>query len=135
MVLPCHLINEVIFVVALSLFSCIYCTVRETRNEGQRGGRGAGRGDFRGRGRGRGRGFDRDLPDNENAISSNNGYSGGYNRPSDDGDARRAGERAGERRSFRGGFRRRGGFNNGEDADGERPPRRMFDRHSGTGRG
>lgn len=104
--------------------------MRETRNEGQRGGRGGGRGDFRGRGRGRGRGFDRDLPDNENAISSNNGYSGGY-RPSDDGDA----GRTGERRSFRGGFRRRGGFSNGEDVDGERPPRRMFDRHSGTGRG
>ncbi|KAL3497562.1 hypothetical protein ACH5RR_040294 [Cinchona calisaya] len=114
--------------------------VREAKNEGQRGGgRSGGRGDGRGRGRGRGgRGYDRDPADNENTVVSNNGYSGGY-RASEDGDAGKTRERGGYG-GPRGGFRgaRRGGFSNGEAAEGEhgeRPPRRAFDRHSGTGRG
>lgn len=114
--------------------------VREARNEIQRGGgRGGGRGDGRGRGRGRGgRGFDRDAADNENTVAGNNGYSGGY-RATEDVEAGKTGERrgyGGPRGGFRGG--RRGGFSNGEAADGEpgeRPPRRIFDRRSGTGRG
>ncbi|XP_011081282.1 RGG repeats nuclear RNA binding protein A isoform X2 [Sesamum indicum] len=108
--------------------------VRESRNDGQRGGRGGGRGAARGRG---GRGFSRDLVDNENTFGNSNGFSGGY-RASEDGDGGRA---PSERRPYSGprgsgGFRggRRGGYNNGEAAEGDRP-RRAFDRRSGTGRG
>ncbi|KAK6117467.1 hypothetical protein DH2020_048794 [Rehmannia glutinosa] len=76
--------------------------------------------------------------DNENAFGNSNGFSGGYNRPSEDGDA---GKAPSERRPYSGprgggGFRggRRGGYNNEETGEGERP-RRTFDRRSGTGRG
>ncbi|KAK2989705.1 hypothetical protein RJ640_012926 [Escallonia rubra] len=102
--------------------------VRETRSDGQRGGRGGERGT------GRGRGFYRDSANNENTYGSSNGNSGGY-RPPEDGDADKPSERrvyGGPRPGFRGG--RRGGFSNGEAADGERP-RRAFERRSGTGRG
>ncbi|KAA8522180.1 hypothetical protein F0562_012853 [Nyssa sinensis] len=102
----------------------------QTRNEGQRGG---GRGGGRGSGRGRG-GFNRDSVNNENSFGSNNGFSGGY-RPTEEGDAGKPSERrgyGGPRGGFRGG--RRGGLSNGEVAEGERP-RRVFERHSGTGRG
>ncbi|KAK8478643.1 hypothetical protein V6N13_027947 [Hibiscus sabdariffa] len=101
--------------------------VRESRSE-------PGRGGVRGGGRGRGfggRGFNRDsnVSDNSNAVS------GGY-RPSEEGEERKQSERCGgyggPRGSFRGG--RRGGFNDGEFGEGERP-RRMYDRRSGTGRG
>lgn len=108
--------------------------VRESQIEGQRGGRGSGRGGVRGRG---GRGFNRDLADNENAFGYSNGFSGGY-RPSEDGGS---GKDPSERRPYNasrggGGFRggRRGGYSNGETAEGERP-RRALDRRSGTGRG
>ncbi|GMY29934.1 RGG repeats nuclear RNA binding protein A [Fagus crenata] len=108
--------------------------VREGKNEvGRGGGRGGGRGYGRGRGGGGG-GFTRDSVNNENAIGNNNGFSGGY-RPTEEGDAGRQTERRGSggpRGPFRGG--RRGGFNNGDAAEGERP-RRTYERHSGTGRG
>ncbi|MBA0826875.1 hypothetical protein Goarm_011689, partial [Gossypium armourianum] len=100
--------------------------VREAKNEL---GRGGGRGTGRGRGRG-GSGFNRDSRVSDNS----NGYSGGY-RPSEEGDGKqyeRRGGYDGPRGSFRGG--RRGGFNNGDSGEGERP-RRQYDRHSGTGRG
>ncbi|KZV35000.1 plasminogen activator inhibitor 1 RNA-binding protein-like [Dorcoceras hygrometricum] len=108
--------------------------VRESKNEDQRGGgRGAARGGGRGRG---GRGFNRDAAENENAFGNTNGFSRGY-KLSEDGDA---GKDSSERRPYGaprggGGFRggRRGG-SNGETTEGERP-RRVFDRHSGTGRG
>lgn len=107
--------------------------VREAKTEGSRGG---GRFGVRGTGRGRGgRGFNRDLPDNENAYGSNNGFTGGY-RPSEDGDVEKPSEKRGygaPRGAYRGGGRR-GGYSNGEAADGERP-RRVYDRRSGTGRG
>ncbi|KAK6157930.1 hypothetical protein DH2020_005244 [Rehmannia glutinosa] len=75
--------------------------------------------------------------DNENAFGNSNGFSGGYNRPSEDGDA---GKAPSERRPYSGprgggGFRGgRRGYNNEETGEGERP-RRTFDRRSGTGRG
>lgn len=52
-----------------------------------------------------------------------------------EGDAGRLPERdRGPRPPFRGG--RRGGYGNGEaGGDSERPPRRMYERRSGTGRG
>lgn len=100
--------------------------VREGRTDFQRGGGRTG-----GRGTGRGGRFGRDSADNGNSFSnSNNGFSGGYRQP-EEGDR----EKSYERRGYggpRGG--RRGDFSNGEVADGERP-RRVFERHSGTGRG
>ncbi|KAK9927670.1 hypothetical protein M0R45_024842 [Rubus argutus] len=113
--------------------------VREGRSEGGRGGGrggfGGGRGFGEGRGYGRGRGgggYNRDRISDENT----NGFSGGYRQPEEGENTRDVSERrggyGGPRGSFRGG--RRGGFSNGEDAEGERP-RRTFDRRSGTGRG
>ncbi|XP_009772180.1 RGG repeats nuclear RNA binding protein A-like isoform X2 [Nicotiana tabacum] len=108
--------------------------VREARNDGQRGGgRGGPRGGFGGRGRGRG--FSQYPADGENTFGSSNGFSGGY-KASEDGESGKHSERrvgyGGPRGEFRGG--RRGGFSNGDAADGERP-RRAFERRSGTGRG
>ncbi|KAE8728420.1 Vesicle-associated protein 2-1 [Hibiscus syriacus] len=100
---------------------------REARNEP---GRGGGRGGGRGRGLS-GRGFNRDSTVSDNS----NAFSGGY-RPSEEGEERKQTERrggyGGPRGSFRGG--RRGGFNDGEFGEGERP-RRVYDRRSGTGHG
>ncbi|KAL8101853.1 hypothetical protein AgCh_033664 [Apium graveolens] len=106
--------------------------VRESRSEGQRGGRGGARGT----GRGRGGRFGRDSADNGNSYSNNNGFSGGYRQP-EEGDLDKSSERRGGYGGFRGGAPRggrRGGFSNGDAADGERP-RRVYERHSGTGRG
>lgn len=69
-----------------------------------------------------------------NSFGSSNSYSGGYRQP-EEGDLDKSSERrgyGGPRGAPRGG--RRGGFSNGEVAEGERP-RRVFERHSGTGRG
>lgn len=109
--------------------------MREGRTDGQRGG---GRTGGRGTGRGRGGRFGRDSADNENPFSSNNGFSLGHRQP-EEGDLEKSSERrgyGGPRGSFRGGPRggRRGGYNDGEAAEGERP-RRVYERHSGTGRG
>ncbi|KAL1830495.1 RGG repeats nuclear RNA binding protein A isoform X2 [Daucus carota subsp. sativus] len=111
--------------------------VRESRGDGQRGGgRAGGRGTGRGRG-GAGR-FGRDPADNGNSYSSNNnGFSGGYNRQPEEGDLDKSSDRRGGYGGPRGGAPRggrRGGFSNGDAADGERP-RRVYERHSGTGRG
>ncbi|GER34764.1 nuclear RNA binding protein-like [Striga asiatica] len=102
--------------------------VRELRNEGPRGGRGGARG------RG-GRGYNnRETLDSENAFGNSNGFSGGYSKPSEDGDG---GKASSERRPYggpRGGFRggRRGGFNNEETFDG----RRLNEfKREGSGRG
>lgn len=97
-------------------------------------GRGGGHGGGRGYTRGHGGGFARDSVNKENHLGSNNGYSGGY-RTTEEGDGGKPLERrgfGGPRGAYRGG--RRGGFSNGDDAEGERP-RRMYDRRSGTGRG
>lgn len=96
--------------------------MREARSDAPRGGGGRG-------------GFSRGR------VDGNNGYSGGYTKPSEEGDLskssyeRRAGGGGAPRGSFRGegGGGRRGGFNN-EGGEGERP-RRTFERRSGTGRG
>lgn len=101
--------------------------VKEARNEGGRGG-GRGYGGRGGGGRGGRSGFNRDSGNNDN-----NGFSGGL-KP-EEGDA----GKQSERRSYgapRSGYRgvRRGGINNGEAGEGERP-RRVFERRSGTGRG
>lgn len=117
--------------------------MRESWSDGQRGG---GRAGARGNGRGRGGRFSRDLADNGNSyssnnngfsggnsyISNNNGFSGGYKQP-EEGDL----DKSYDRRGGYGGPPRgghRGGFSNGEAADGERP-RRVYERHSGTERG
>ncbi|KFK24045.1 hypothetical protein AALP_AAs42697U000600 [Arabis alpina] len=113
--------------------------VRESRN-----GPGAGRGSGFSNGSG-GRYNNRDSR-NRDGPRNENGYGGGY-RSSREGDgARRDGSVGG----YRGGDRR-GGSNNGESGDFERPrrtydrhsgesgdferPRRSYDRHSGTGHG
>uniref|UniRef100_A0A5B6ZS11 Putative plasminogen activator inhibitor 1 RNA-binding protein n=1 Tax=Davidia involucrata TaxID=16924 RepID=A0A5B6ZS11_DAVIN len=105
--------------------------VREVKNEaGRGGGRGGGRGYGRGRGGG---GFNRDSANNENSFSSS-GFSGGQGAPEEANTGKPSERRGGYGgpRPFRGG--RRGGFGNGEVGDGERP-RRVFERHSGSGRG
>ncbi|KAK1372314.1 Hyaluronan/mRNA-binding protein [Heracleum sosnowskyi] len=107
--------------------------VRESRSDGQRGGGRGGGG--RGTGRGRGGRYGRDSADNGNSYN-NNGFSGGYRQP-EEGDLDKSSERRGGYGGPRGGAPRggrRGGFSNGDAADGERP-RRVYERHSGTGRG
>lgn len=107
--------------------------VRGARNEVSRGG-GGGRG-FGRRG-GREGGFSREPINNGNSVSNNNVTPGGYNRHAENGGAARTFERrggyGGPRADNRGG--RRGGFNNSDAPDGERP-RRTYDRRSGTGYG
>nr|GEU34868.1 hyaluronan/mRNA-binding protein, Stm1 [Tanacetum cinerariifolium] len=107
--------------------------VKEARNEGARGGRGGGRG---GRGRGGGGGFNRDSGNNEVSYG-NRGSSGdqGVIAEPDSGKGyeRRGSYGGGPRGGFRGG--RRGGFTNGDAEEGDRPPRRNYERRSGTGRG
>ncbi|KAG1367849.1 RGG repeats nuclear RNA binding protein C [Cocos nucifera] len=112
--------------------------VREARSSTAptRGGVGRG-GPGRGRGaRGGGIGPNRDIGNgNANGFSGGYGGGGGGVLGGEEGDAGRLPERdRGPRPPFRGG--RRGGYRNGEaGGDSERPPRRMYERHSGTGRG
>ncbi|KAG2239030.1 hypothetical protein Bca4012_023801 [Brassica carinata] len=91
--------------------------VREARSDAPRGGGGFGRG--RGGNNREGRG-------------GNNRYSGGYSKPSEEGDVSKSSY---ERRGGGGGYGGppRGG-RRGEAGEGERP-RRVFERRSGTGRG
>ncbi|CAH8317058.1 unnamed protein product [Eruca vesicaria subsp. sativa] len=93
--------------------------VREVRSDAPRGG-----------GRGRG-GYNRDFRGGDGS-GGNNGYSGGYSKPSEEGDVSKSSY---ERRGGGGGYggAPRGG-RRGEAGEGERP-RRAFERHSGTGRG
>uniref|UniRef100_A0A6V7QQN7 Hyaluronan/mRNA-binding protein domain-containing protein n=1 Tax=Ananas comosus var. bracteatus TaxID=296719 RepID=A0A6V7QQN7_ANACO len=109
--------------------------VREARDgeAPRRGGAGRGGPPQRGRGgRGGGIGSNRDFGQNDaNGFPSNVGGGGGEDldssRPSERG-------RGGYRPSYRGG--RRGGYGNREaEGDSEQPPRRMYERRSGTGRG
>ncbi|KAF5735128.1 U3 small nucleolar RNA-associated protein 25 [Tripterygium wilfordii] len=93
-----------------------------------------------GRGGGRGGRFYRDSSNNKSSFGNNNSSVRGY-RPSEEGDSEKPSERRepSERRGYstpRGSFRggRRGGFNNGEAGEGERP-RRIYERRSGTGHG
>lgn len=74
--------------------------------------------------RGRG-GYNRDGP------RGNNGYSGGYSKPSDEGDVSKPSY---ERRGGGGGGGYGGPPRGGIRGEGERP-RRAFERRSGTGRG
>ncbi|XP_040954291.1 RGG repeats nuclear RNA binding protein A isoform X2 [Gossypium hirsutum] len=100
--------------------------VREAKSEGARGGGRGGRGYGRGRGGSGSGGYRRDFANDENLFSNN--------AVPEDGESGKPSERCGYGgpRPYRGG--RRGGFSNGEDADGERP-RRLYERRSGTGRG
>ena len=106
--------------------------VRESRDGGAPSRGGFGRGE-RGRGRGgRGYGQNRDF-----SSEDMNGFQGGYGAG---GGARVGGQEGaqdrerGPRPPFRGG--RRGGYRDGEFGDdSERPPRRTYERHSGTGHG
>ncbi|EPS59059.1 hypothetical protein M569_15751 [Genlisea aurea] len=108
--------------------------VREARSESARGGRGFGRG-----GRGGEAAPYRNQSANENIYRNSDAPAGhGFNDDAEGGkpSERRAANPGGPRNLYRGG--RRGEFGNGDDAgDGERdrPPRRPFDRRSGTGRG
>lgn len=109
--------------------------VREAKNEsGRAGAQGGGRGYGRGRGGAGGR-SNRDSLTDENTVGNNHGFSRAY-RPAEEGrdtgkpSDRRAGY--GSPRTSRGG--RRGGFSNEGAEDGEYP-RRIHERHSGTGRG
>ncbi|MFQ6626846.1 hypothetical protein Gotur_005701 [Gossypium turneri] len=98
--------------------------VREAKNEGARGGGRGGRG--YGRGRGGSSGYRREFANDENSFRNS--------AVPEDGESGKPSERRGYGgpRPYRGG--RRGGFSNGEDADGEQP-RRLYERRSGTGRG
>ncbi|GMI74098.1 HYALURONAN/mRNA BINDING FAMILY PROTEIN [Hibiscus trionum] len=105
--------------------------VRESRIEGARGGGRAGRG--YGRERSFSGGYKRDFGNDENSFSSSAELPG-QGAP-EYGESRKPSERRGGYggpRPYRGG--RRGGFSDGEVADGERP-RRLYERRSGTGRG
>ncbi|MQL41394.1 hypothetical protein EI012_26150, partial [Escherichia coli] len=98
--------------------------VREVRNENSRGGRGGGHGYGRGRG---GSGFNRD----ENSFAAPAGQGapeGEIGKPSE------RLEYGGSRGPYRGGRGGRGVFSNGEVGENARP-RRVFERHSGTGHG
>ncbi|ONK66785.1 uncharacterized protein A4U43_C06F11940 [Asparagus officinalis] len=120
--------------------------VREARNptstlsrggDAGRGGPGRGRG-----GRGAGVGPNRDFGNgNENGFTGGYGggrnYGGGIAEEGEGGNisGRNRGGHGPPRESFRGG--RRGGYGNGDEeaGDSERPPRRVYERRSGTGRG
>ncbi|KAI5000156.1 hypothetical protein ZWY2020_004745 [Hordeum vulgare] len=102
---------------------------RDARNGGPPSRGGFGRGEP-GRGRGGGRyGQNRDY-----GSENTNGYQGGYG---GDGAVTGGGDgERGPRPPYRGGGGRRGGYRNSEFGDdSERPPRRNYERHSGTGRG
>ncbi|CAO1945153.1 unnamed protein product [Urochloa humidicola] len=110
--------------------------VRDARGGGAPSRGGFGRGE-RGRGRGgRGYGQNRDFG-GDNANGFQGGYGGGgFGDSAVTGGAEGERER-GPRPPYRGGGGgRRGGYRNGEFGDdSERPPRRNYERHSGTGRG
>ncbi|CAO2171283.1 unnamed protein product [Urochloa humidicola] len=111
--------------------------VRDARGGGAPARGGFGRGE-RGRGRGgRGYGQNRDFG-GDNANGFQGGYGGGgFGDSAVTGGGGAEGEREiGTRPPYRGGSRR-GGYRNGEFGgdDSERPPRRNYERHSGTGRG
>ncbi|XP_039800115.1 RGG repeats nuclear RNA binding protein A-like isoform X1 [Panicum virgatum] len=107
--------------------------VRESRSGGAPSRGGYGRGE-RGRGRG-GRGYGQNR---EYGSEDANGFQGGYGAG---GGARAGGEEGAQDRGPRppyrvGGGGRRGGYRDGEFGDdSERPYRRTYERHSGTGRG
>ncbi|KAG6535374.1 hypothetical protein ZIOFF_000340 [Zingiber officinale] len=107
---------------------------REVRNNDAPVRGGAGRGGL-GRGRG-GRGPNREFGnDYANGFSRNYGGVGG-----EDGDADKPEKERPTRQPFgggrRGGYGGRGGYGNDESGgDSERPPRRLYERRSGTGRG
>lgn len=105
--------------------------MREARSNTGPARGGAGRGRGRGGGRGFGVGQSRDFG-NGNA----NGFSGGYDAAAagggEGGDGNK--EDRGPRQPFRGA--RRGGYRNGEAGEfSDRPPRRTYERHSGTAHG
>ncbi|WVZ69808.1 hypothetical protein U9M48_018537 [Paspalum notatum var. saurae] len=116
--------------------------VKESKNYGAPARDGAGRG---GPGRGRG-GFrgGRTGPRHEFGEGDANGVEGGYGGGSfgdgsftrrEDGEGRAMERGRGPRQPYRGGGRR-GGYTDGEAGDESgRPPRRAYERHSGTGRG
>ncbi|RRT80791.1 hypothetical protein B296_00020931 [Ensete ventricosum] len=116
---------------------------REARNNAVPARGGIGRGGF-GRGwLGRGRGGRSGViaPNREFGNDNANGFSGGYGGGGEDVEADKLQEKERPpRQPFsggrRGGFRGRGGYGNEESGgDSERPPRRVYERRSGTGRG
>ncbi|KAI3983017.1 hypothetical protein MKX01_028384 [Papaver californicum] len=106
----------------------------DAKNEGRGGSRG-GRGGRGGRGAGRGFGQDSGYGGNSNSNNASGGYGNteeGERKPFERRDGYGGSRGSFERRGGYGG--RRGGFSNGDGGDEERP-RRVFDRHSGTGHG
>ncbi|EES03232.1 RGG repeats nuclear RNA binding protein A [Sorghum bicolor] len=111
--------------------------VKESRNYGApaRDGPGRGRGGFRG---------GRTGPRREFGEGNANGVEGGYGgggfgdsgfQRREEGDGKAMERGRGPRQPYRGGGRR-GGYADGEAGDeSARPPRRAYERHSGTGRG
>ena len=126
----CH---KDVFFVGMECLCYIHVSVRESRSGGAPSRGGYGRGE-RGRGRG-GRGYGQNR---EYGSEDANGFQGGYGAG---GGARAGGEEGaqdkGPRPPYRGGGGgRRGGYRDGEFGDdSERPYRRTYERHSGTGRG
>lgn len=101
--------------------------MKEAKSESVRGG---GRGGGRGYGRRGGGGYNRDTASNDSSFR-NSGHSGGQG-AIDGSDSVRNVERRGGYGGPRGGFR---GGRRGEDEGDENDNRRVFERHSGTGRG
>ncbi|KAK9018117.1 hypothetical protein V6N11_001100 [Hibiscus sabdariffa] len=107
--------------------------VREAKNESARGRGRGGLGYVRGRGGGDTGGYRRDFSNDDNSFN-NVGVPARQGALEDGEGGKPSGRRGGYGgpRPYRGG--RSGGFDNGEVGDGERP-RRLYERHSGTGRG
>ncbi|URE32273.1 plasminogen activator inhibitor 1 RNA-binding protein [Musa troglodytarum] len=116
---------------------------REARNNAAPARGGTGRGGFGRGGLGRGRGGRSGglVPNRDFGNDNANGFSGGYGGGGEDVEADKLQEKERPpRQPFsggrRGGFRGRGGYGNEESGgDSERPPRRLYERRSGTGRG
>jgi len=131
-----HFLKARIFIWTLCI---LHVSVRDSRGGGASARGGFSRGE-RGRGRGgRGYGQNRDFS-GDNANDFQGGYGGGGYGGGGYGDGAVTGGAEGERERgprppYRGGGRR-GGYRNGEFGDdSERPPRRNYERHSGTVRG
>lgn len=112
--------------------------MREARNNAAPARGGAGR-SIPARGRGSERGPNRDFG-NANSNGYNRSYGGGRGGAGEDGDVdkpeRERPPRQPSGRGHRGGYGGRAEYSNDEyGGDSERPPRRLYERRSGTGRG
>lgn len=139
-VIPCVFRNR--YFTSFFIISSLFIAARDARGStepARGGGFGGGRG---GPGRGRGRGGFPSQQNREYGNGNANGFPatyGGSGVGGEEGDPEKPSDRerasyGGPRQPYRGG--RRGGFRGGEaEGDSERPPRRLYERRSGTGRG